>query len=122
MIESDRGFYFAVFQSDSSRDRVKAWIDGSEDYSLFSHEEFVALAFDIEPTMRRALQDYSYFLWDVQKKTINRLRFQQEPEALRKLLVEHKLVEDTSEPETIADRYFKHDSKVDADRVSIKTE
>ena len=121
MTAEDRGFYFAVFISDSSKDSVRAWFDGSEDYSLFSHKEFVELAFDIEPSMRRALMDYSYFLWDVRNKQINRLRFQQDPEAIRKMLNEHKPEVKEGEENTISEHYYRNDTKINVDKVSIKT-
>lgn len=122
MTAEDRGFYFAVFQSDASRDIVKAWLDGSEDYTLFSHKEFIELAFDIEPTIIRALRDYSYFLWDTRQKTVSRLRFQQDPEAIRKLINAHQssTAEDSDPNAEISEKYFRTDSKIVADKVSIK--
>lgn len=122
LTEDDRGFHFAVFQSDSTRDTVRVWLDGSEDYESYSHKDFVALAFDIEPTMRRALMDYSYFLWDVRKRCINRLRFQQDPESLRKALVDHKPAKaEEDKAASITENYFQSETKVDVDKVSIKT-
>lgn len=120
MTEQDRGFYFAVFQSDSTRDIVKAWIDGSEDYTIFSRKDFLELAFDIEATMCRALREYSYFLWDVQRKQINRLRFQQTPEALRKLINEKVVKDEPAQDRSISEQYFHGESKIDVDKVSIE--
>ena len=120
-IVDERGFYFAVFLSDTSKNRVKVWFDGDEDYDYFSHEEFIAMASDVEFMMKRALMDYSYFLWDVKAKTVNRLRFQQDAEQIRKMLNEHLPQEEESEENTIASRYCKTEERVYVDNLSINT-
>ena len=118
-VVDERGFFFAVFQSDASKDRVKVWFDGSEDYDYFSHEEFVSMAEDVEYAMRRALRDYSYFLWDVRAKRISRLRFQQTPDQIRKLLVEHAPAPSDTAPDSIPERYYNTEANVSVSSASI---
>ena len=107
------GFWHALFQSDSSRQRVKVWFDGDENYALFKQEEFYALGKESGMTvaLRSACRDSSFFLWDVEHKTITRVRFNQPPESLRKEIVPPTPA--TDQQQTAADRYWKTDIELD---------
>ena len=104
------GFWIAFFQADPSRDRVKVWLDGDENYQFFSIEDFVDLgkSTGMIIALREACRDYSFFIWDVAEKSITRTRFTQPPDSLRKELV--GIAPEVAQPASIAERYWKTDT------------
>jgi len=103
------GFHFALFQSDTARNRVKVWLDGEANYSFFKPEELINLMHEEgKPTLRRALMDSSFFLWDVDGNKLSRVSFKEDPESLRKVITEHLPPPDeAATAASIPERYFR---------------
>ena len=72
------GFYFVVFQTQFNN-YVKCWIDGEEDYTLYTEEELLDFASKVDtpyPVSRKisdALIESSFFLWDVDANEVTRI-------------------------------------------------
>ena len=114
------GFWYMMFQSESARDRVKAWTDGDDHYVYFTHKrlfEFIAQTIDGEDvtslysSIRRAVMDSSFFLWDVEKRTITRLSLTASQEPYKVLLAEKQKKEAALEAmgNSVAENYWKSD-------------
>lgn len=98
-ITEELGFYFMVFQPNPSRDQIKYWMDGDTSYSFMPVDDFLKLVPSIlRPAAKRALMDYSIFLWDVGGGYIRRLAFKGEEEPLVNW-IKSKKTEHEKEPE-----------------------
>ena len=73
------GFYFVVFQRTLKGDYIKCWIDGNEDFELYTRAELInfcnILGLDIETEikLKKAFDETSIFLWDVEERKVKRL-------------------------------------------------
>lgn len=73
------GFYYVVFQRMMDDNYIKCWIDGNEDYEIYTQEELLnfcnILGIDSEMTVRlkNAFCETSIFLWDVEERKVKRL-------------------------------------------------
>lgn len=73
------GFYFVVFQRTLKGDYIKCWIDGNEDFELYTRAELIGfcniLGLDIETeiNLKKAFDETSIFLWDVEGRKVKRL-------------------------------------------------
>lgn len=72
------GYYFIIFQS-NFRGYVKCWMDGSDDYSFYSENDFLDLfdKIDSDPNLifkaKDCLCTTGLYLWDISSGTIKRL-------------------------------------------------
>lgn len=72
------GYYFIIFQS-NLRGYVKCWLDGDEDYSFLSREDFLDLFekinsdFSLVCKAKDCLDTTGIYIWDINSKTIKRL-------------------------------------------------
>ncbi len=84
------GFWVALFQPDTAKNRVKVWLDGAEDYTIFPIEEFVALgaATGMKELLRAACREYSFFLWRVKDKIIKRVSFKENAPSLQQEILQ----------------------------------
>lgn len=79
------GFYYVVFQRMMDDNYIKCWIDGNEDYEIYTQEELLnfcnILGIDSEMTVRlkNAFCETSIFLWDVEDRKVRRLSPSYEP-------------------------------------------
>lgn len=65
-----------VLQPDTSRQRVKYWLDGETAYSFMRFEALLKLIPDnMEILFKKAMMESSVFLWDVLGENIRRLRY-----------------------------------------------
>lgn len=71
------GIYFIVFQTQFNG-FVKCFLDGDENYTLYTFEELINIASSIDdlniiPKLKESLAESSFFLWDITSSTIERL-------------------------------------------------
>ncbi len=71
------GYYFIVFQS-NLRGYIKCWMDGSEDYTYFSEEDFIGLfekagSINLRSSVLDCISTTGIYLWDVSGGRIRRL-------------------------------------------------
>jgi hypothetical protein len=100
------GFYFCLFIPHTSKERVQCWLDGEDDYTYFSYDEFLTFVpLKNKATMRKILRDQTFFLWDVLGEKITHISTRYEPsklgESIKKALVANK------EFRSIDEQYFR---------------
>lgn len=72
------GYYFIIFQS-NFKGYVKCWMDGAEDYSFYSEEDFIGLFEKIDSEQSLIFQAMNclcttgIYIWDISSGTIKRL-------------------------------------------------
>ena len=86
------GFYYMVFQTQFNG-YVKCWIDGEEDYNLYTEQELLNLAaklnnsYPIRRKISDALIESSFFLWDVDADEVTRISPKHNLESVRENLI-----------------------------------
>lgn len=85
-VENTLGFYFIIYQSQLNG-YVKCFIDGSEDPTFFSIEDFLHLGESITDShfqyaLGESVYTTSFYIWDVQNFSIKRLQPSFEPSYL----------------------------------------
>lgn len=115
-MEDDLGFYYAIFLPEPHRDRAKVWIDGDEYYTFFSRDDFLKLAErgGIPSVMYLAMQETTFFIWDVAGKKINRVSAQTEQRSLREQIL-RKTFEDKAKAEketSVAEKYWRSEEEL----------
>lgn len=89
------GFYYLIFlpQPDNY---VRCWIDGAEDYTLYTREEILAFSqaaginYKLRLDLQEALSTYSVYIWDVENETIKTLTLEPAENNLGELLAQRK--------------------------------
>ncbi|HRS26398.1 MAG TPA: hypothetical protein P5140_07665 [Methanofastidiosum sp.] len=115
------GFWFALFYPNTVKKTVKVWFDGADQYEIFPVEEFITLGkgLKIEPILRMACNETSFFLWKVQEDAVVRVSSKFTKESLRQDILQCS-TEPSKEMSSIADRYSKTDISTDEKTVSIQ--
>ena len=91
ILQKELGFYIVVFQSQFNG-LVKCWIDGSEDWTYYSVEEFMNFAskegstYQLRQTLKNCLSESSFFIWIVEEDVVKRLSPHTEPSDIRRVL------------------------------------
>lgn len=100
------GFYFCLFIPHTSKERVQCWLDGENEYTYFSYDEFLNFVpLRNRQVMRKVLRDQTFFLWDVLGEKVTHMSAQYEPsklnEHIKKALITNK------ESKSIDEQYFR---------------
>lgn len=117
------GFYYCVFESNPSRDKVRAWLDGDDQYVYFSRDQMLSFVKQITndrhtslyAKMYTALNEYSFHIWDVAADTISRLSANTEIKSLRKDIndLPNSVVDEETQETEQSEVYWKRDVSLD---------
>ena len=73
------GFYYLIFQRTLNDNYLKCWMDGEEDWNLYTKDQILSfcnsngLDYEMTQKLKFAFDDTSFWLWDVDGRSIRRL-------------------------------------------------
>jgi len=111
------GFFYMLFQPYPDRDRVKAWIDGADEYVYIRIEEMLSfaekLSYDMRCQMYKACMETSMFFWQIEEEIVERvtLREKQLPYKLEVELARKR--EAAAQDADIVEKYWRSDVAID---------
>lgn len=94
------GFYYLVMIMNPINGYVKCWLDGNEDWRYIPLDDLIRMSQlagdnrDLQNKLLAALQETSYWLWDVHNGTIKKLTIASDELRASYLLANRKTVDD----------------------------
>lgn len=110
MQAEELGFYYLMYQPNPPKERVRAWLDGEPTCKYYSYSDLMKLIpYDMQPTIKKTLMEYSFFLWDVQDAHVRRLSSKGEKIPIVEWIKHKKTEGKIEEPLTVEDQYWNRD-------------